>query len=441
MVKFIFNKLNIVNIEHQESEELEQRISEIIFRNNFIGSILETNEFRNVLEQEKRLKGETKLGIIMCIDGRISIIHQFGRTANTKEVAGSMVEVNKETEKLIDRRFISILNQTADEGQELLQIVTAHTSLRHRDHKCGAITNAVQKGIFQGEIDDVALEQAELRARAIEDKYNEILKAKGKTPQKKVAITAMIDTDTMGFVLNFGKENELSSTRKTLEISSQIQQEIGEEVGDFGSMKDDFTKPEKLIEYSKRVFTITKWLMENQVFNQQFNDYLQSNFSDLSASQKKALFFVFARTIANQYLTGLASEEEIHHPFSEHNEDYLVISPHGKSFGRFDLRQSFGSVPASREDALVHLKTKLAILDKNKGKKPYILFFSTPVNTSISADSLRGIEDATIAYFQEILKDQDILEKVKNGDLVIVPVLVDENSGKILGIRDYSIYL
>lgn len=430
-------------------EVVKGRILETMNRNNLMSHILESPVFLDVLKQERLLKGEDlKEGIVICIDGRISIPHQFGRALNVKEIAGSLIDLNEGESTIIDRRFITVLEQSADYGKELLQIVTAHTSLKHKDHRCGRIKVGLDSGEFVGEPDEVALKEAEKRTKAIEKKFNEILIAKGKPSQKKVAITAMVDTDTMGLILNFGqKDKQLSTTELTRDLVSKISQQV-RDVGEFGAMKYVFTETKSYIDYSRRVLKITEYLMKNEINDQgstvkNVSDFIDQNYSDFTSKQKQALLFTVCRTVANQYITGLASEIESKHPYLDHNENYMVVST-SKPFGRFDTQQSFGSAPANREEMLGHVKTKLSLLDKNKGTKPYILFVSTSVNKTVLSDNnatLVGTEDAAKVYFQELTGDKEIKTRIIDGSLVIIPILVDEKNGRILQIRDYSIYL
>lgn len=414
----------------------KESIFEIIYRNNLMGHILSSKEFNLIVDEEKSLKGECKIGVVTCIDGRISGLHKFGRTANIKEIAGSLINLSDLLE-LDDLRFIRILEQSADEGRELLEIVTAHTG---KHHKCGAIEKGIEERVFQGDPDQVAIEEAKKRAEAIEKKYNQILTAKNKQPQNKVSITAMIDTDHMGLILNYGQENELSTTDITLQLLDLIKSGIGKNVGEFGSMKETFARPELFLEYSKKILEITRFIINNRVFD----DYINNNYPQLSDNQKKALIFTLSRTVANQYLTGLASEEEFDHPYSEHNERYLSVSPHGKLFGRFDMQQVFGSVPSNRQDMLSHIKTKLSILDSNNAIKPYILFLSMPTNeTEIvnSASTLLASENALTTYFSELFKDEQIKKLIEDGQLIIIPIYIEENNGKLISVRDYSFYI
>jgi hypothetical protein len=193
----------------------------------------------------------------------------------------------------------------------------------------------------------------------------------------------------------------------------------------------------------KGFLAITQYLMEEET--EEIINYLNQNYPDFSDKQRQALLFTICRTIANQYVTGLASEEEFHHPYLEHQENYMVVSPSGKPFGRFDItQQSFGSVPANREEMLDHVKTKLLLLEANQADKPYILFISSPINRTILDQpdvTLIAAEDAARAYFQVLFNDTEIRKRAEQGSLVIIPILIDEENGRILEIGDYSFYL
>jgi len=431
--------------------------------NNLMSHILADNEFMKIEKREKELKGNCKLGTVFCIDGRISALHQFGRTVNSWEIAGSLMPFEEKDGRkyLTSRRLIGAMKDTASEkeGRELLEIVTAHTSTHDKKHRCGRITLGVNRGEFEGDVDEVALTEAEYRREAFENTYNGILINQGKKPQDQVAITAMVDTDTMGFILNFGQDNELSTTNVLMKdgLVEIIDGAIGQEVGKFGSMRDLFTNPKSFIEYSNRVEKITRYLMTKEIDNsssglsfiREVQTYIDTYYEKLTPSQKQALLFTFCRTIANQYVTGLAGDEEIHHPYLHHNEDYIVISPNGKPFGRYDInRQSFASTPQNREEMLTHTKIKLSILDGNRKKDdrgPDVILISTPINERIanqaSGTTFHAAEDAAIAYYNRLINDAEVADRIKTGRLIIVPIIIDEDSGKMLGVRDYSDYV
>ncbi len=442
-------------------EKIDQkRVLSFVEDNDLMADILSQNkQMLTVIDKEKGLKGECKLGVVICIDGRISILHQFGRAANTWEVAGSQIEIVEKQGKqyISSRRLIGALEDTAEEAvkenRDLLEIVTAHTS---KKSKCGKIGRDIKQGLFEGEVDDVALKEAGIRREAIENSYNAILENKGKKGLDQVAITAMIDTDTMGFILNYGKKGaeELSTTKLLMEegLKDSIEQQMGSEsgVGNFGSMRDSFTNINSFVEYSEKVAKLTEHLLGTGVntttnnIMKNVNDYIDKNFAKLTDSQKKALRFTIARSIANQYVTGLADGQS-EHPYSKHQEEFLTVSPI-KPFGRFNITSpSFGSTPTDREDVLEQTKIKLSIIDHHReNNKPDILFVSNPIDKGVwdihKGSTYRAAIDSNIVYYNHLLKDPEIRRRVNEGRLILVPVLVDDQDGRVLEIMDYSNY-
>lgn len=449
----------------EPAEKEQRRILTIIERNDEIAGLLNGEEYQAVLSEENALKGSCKVGVVLCIDGRIPIIHQFGRALNAWEVAGSLIGLKNDGKNIDSSLFTEILKgfiQSMDSGnRDLLEIVTAHTSLS-TDHKCGAIKAGIDDAIYDKNRPpvDIALEEADKRTQAIENTYNQSLENESKTPLKQVALTALIDTDTMGLILNYGKENELSTTKLLGGgLSETIENVVGETAGAFGSMKDTFTETAYFLNYSQRVFQITKSLLE--VSNLKFGEtktnyqtyisnYIDQHYSKLTSDQKKALQFTIARTIAVQYLTGLSKLPESGHPehnFSEHDENYMVIAPNGKGIGRFDIKeQAFISSPSGKENGIKEIHTKLSLLDKNrKGKTdPDILFVSNPIDKKVWVEKnqmIQTIKKDSAELYVALLKDNMIGERVKNDSLVVVPVLVDQETGEVLEILDHSVHL
>jgi len=447
------DKLNIP----QPKERDIRKILGFIEDNNIMSNKLAGDRMiYALLKEEKKLKGDCKLGVVVCIDGRISILHQFGRTVNTWEIAGSLVEAEKRSDQkvyLTSQRLIGTLIDAADflGDRNLLEIVTAHTS-SDPEHKCGKMTGVAKANNLKTDrIDKIAMDAAELRRQAIENKYNEILIDRNRNPQVQVAITAMIDTDTMGFILNYGKDNPLSTTQIIKDgLADKIKKELSN-VGEFGSMKQGFVEIKSYQTYLERTLMITNYLMKTETKGSysQINSikkYISVNYPKLTPDQQQALLFTICRTIANQYVTGLAGEEIFDHPYSQHTEDYIVVSPFGKPFGRFDLsRQSFGSTPNDRQDALEHVRTKLSIMDThtkhNKHRAPKIIFISTPVKKEIlgivkGSPTFAEIVDSNRRYYQFLLEDQEIKTQILEGRIILVPILVDDDTGVVLEIME-----
>lgn len=434
------------------------RIGSILMRNDLMGHVLESSEYMEINTQEKELKGEAKVGAIICIDGRVDTIHPFGRTINVWEEPASLTAVidrPNNRKNLVSTQFGEALHSAAD--RDLLEIVFAHTSST-TDHKCGRMA----AGNAKGEFDHLSgtLEEKNLalinrdQIPAITQTYNEFRKQQGMEPLRQVAITAMYDTDTMGVTLNYGKENALSTTALTLELKDRIAYIAAEVDGPFGSMHNSFTDVSKFLDYSKRVLDVTKFLLNWDGFLPRVHEYVGTNFPDLTQTQKQALLFTLARTTAAQYITGLAEVPPggPEHPFAEHQENFMAVSLAGKTLGRFDpAEQVFGSSPSCVDDAKSHIKTKLSLMDKHfmehghGERKPEILFVSNPVDQEHmenKGDQSIGRAIARNAdLYREIVDDPDIRARMEAGGLLVVPILVDQDSGQVLSVLDHSAYL
>ena len=465
-IKSYFENLKRVLIFKEIGNNTLKRIISTIERNDEFGRLLACPEYQQILDKEKNLRGNCKTGAVICIDGRIPIIHQFGRAVNVWEVAGSLMKMGLKGKYITSHLFIEVLRQNIieqkSEGKkrDLLEIVTAHTSLTAKEagHKCGAIAANFSEELKEGKDPiKIAIDEADKRRQAIENTYNFLLKGEGLQKQKQVAISALIDTDTMGFILNYGNTNELSTTKLLMESGwkDKIEKIVAENISRFGSMRETFTSNNKdcFIDYSKKISDITEFLLNSEEFGfkQYLDSYINDNFDKLTDGedgQKQALKFVIARTMAVQYLTGLAQlpgKSEPDHPFSGHREQGMSISLEGRSMGRFDPKeQFFASSPDSIENAIVHIKTKLSILDKHRhGDEPDILFVSNPVDGAKSADdpARQTIRKDNGELYLALMKDEKIREIVTKGNLIIIPVLVDEDQGQVLEILDHSAYL
>src|SRR3990167_4174972 len=93
----------------EPAEKEKRKILTIIERNDQIANLLNREEYQAVLSEENVLKGSCKVGVVLCIDGRIPIIHQFGRTLNAWEVAGSLIGLKNDGKNIDSVLFNEIL--------------------------------------------------------------------------------------------------------------------------------------------------------------------------------------------------------------------------------------------------------------------------------------------------------------------------------------------
>lgn len=465
LLRTYLNNLNTLRGIPEPAVDTITGIERIIQRNNMMAEVLRSPEYLEILAEEKELRGNAKVGGVGCIDGRFDFIHPFGRVMNVWEEPASLIEIREHRDgasTVKSPQFTEALRAAAYDKRDLLEIVFAHTSLT-TDHKCGRMMAGDRLGEFKGlptELETIEAKNLYLinnvQIPAITETFNTFRGQSGQSPLARVAISAMYDTDTMGVIFNFGTNHEFSTTQFVRELKQEIDLLVPRRFSGFGSMKDAFTDPNQFIEFSRNVFGISKNLLRWETFQTRVSDYINTSYSELTSDQKQALLYIMARTIASQYVTGLAyvPPEGPAHAFAEHHEKYMTVSIDGRILGGLDVgEQSFGSSPSDVATAVSHIKTKLSLLDARcvleEERTPNILFVSKAVDASLWESHEAGKQDATVKrslgnngeLVVAICEDENIRRLLKEGALIIIPVLIDQDTRRVLTVIDQSIYV
>ena len=465
-----------INLNRNEAGDWMDSIAlskQIIGRNNAIAELMQKPEFQTILETEKQLKGEAKVGEIFCVDGRLPTIHIAGRNVSVwKEGAGLLSTIGEGGYlTLVSQLFLqNIVSAASDDNGDLLEIFAAHTSF-NTPHGCGRMRGIIQDMVKRGEV-QAGVDPVALNLKLLEDKqipavtsiYNRNRVIHGKEQLSQVGVSAVIDTDSLGILFNYsGKDNgtALYSTDILREMIMPIANEglnsgrlsiDGATMGkayEYGAMKDTFTKPENFIQYYKTVVNITGRLLRSNDFKIRAGDKLGELFPDLTPSQLQALQFVFARTMAVQYLVGSLEMQDGHpnHPFGEHAEGYIALSQDGKTMGRFDQQdQAFGTSASSIKGAVDHIILEEGIMRHNDHKGPAIVFVSKPVDGgswtehvkqgSKGTEQIRRAIASNQSFMLELLKDRHIIHLMDNHQIMLIPVLIDQDTGEVLSVPD-----
>lgn len=455
------NQQQLPIIHQSEQLHVVSEISRIIERNNFMADVLEGTEFMQILAREKALRGDAKVGAVVCIDGRVGTMHVFGRTVNVWEEPASLIPVT-EIGTLHSPRFSENLKATAREERDLVEIVTCHRSLT-TDHHCGRVMGG-QKAYEPGFNEhksavEVARELIIKRTvPAVEGGYKKIQVHEGKNPLKSVAVPMEVDTDTLGLeLLTPDGKDGFSSTRELMKtgLREKIEHVTSEHLGGFGSHKATFTDADHFTQYYSSVIALTEVLMNDASntfgLRKRVQSFIDTHYAGLTKDQQQAVAFTLIRSVSMQYMTGLGEvgQDGPNHHFAHHEEtNRMALSLSGKTVGRFDPEeQIFGSTPSTPEEAVVDVKIKLGLLDGNPhSKKPYYLFLSEPVEMRLWKEAQIG-ENQTVTRTLGALHqlcdvvsgDPAIQQRIANGELVLVPVLVDENSGRVLKLMDFTL--
>lgn len=456
-----FNNLyGRMNPDLSQNETFQQEIKSnslaIIYRNNKVAEILRSPFYKEVIKNDKALKGPCAVNIDICIDGRIPDIHLLGLTGNTWETGAGIIGLRKspldgQMELESSRLTEAVIERTEKENPQMLQILTAHTSLsEHRrlaesdfeelpSHGCGKMKKMYADGeVTNSDLVAANLEIHERSAQAFTDLYNRAAETNHVEQLKKVAITAVYDTDTMGIMLGYGTDHELFTTDITRGIvaDQRINKDLTRIAGEAGSMKDIFTDVDRIIDLETRVMKTTEYLMNDDSFNGSFEKYSSNYLQDYTEEQKHALFYTLTRNIAFQRTSGVYAQQDSHehsHPFTHHGEGYQSLSMDGAIVGEFDPEvQVFGATVSTHEEAVDHIKIQTGLMESIKATEPpYIIFLSNSISNGATPEILERARGQLRELFRGVKSDQEIMNWIKEGKLVPVPVLIDSKTREI----------
>jgi len=441
------------------SKKDTQRIADIISRNNHVASIINSRDYKRVTDSKKKLLGNTVLGLVYCIDGRIPAIFLGGRYASHWEVPAAELKVSKRKSdgKLIPESndLCEALRKLVTTENDLLEVVLAHTSLLDPHHGCGAMAGKRKAGLLNPKLSNEVANLKIIEEKtipAITNIYNDFREQKGFEPLTRVGVSALYDTDTFGLILNHDNPKiTLSTTDLANQFIDQIEEHFSKENLFYASFKERFHYLKYLKSFSDNVLKVTEQFLSSSTFSNLsdlLDEYINIHYQDLTPNQKEALKFLITRSIAFQYLTGASSisKKTLSHPFAKHEEEYMAVSTRGTTIGKYDPQsQGFSSTPADPTTAIANIKTKLSIMGSSSEntKKTYLLFICNPVNIRDLTENsiqLHKIMDGNAELFRAILNDQDLGEMIENGKIIPVPVLVEEDSREVLKIIDHSAY-
>lgn len=434
------------------------RIWSIIARNNQVAKILETPGYRSIVKAKKKLLGKTILGYVLCIDGRIPAIFLGGRFSRYFETPAAEITVikRKSDGKLIpdSTDLNEALRIAATDENDLLEIVLAHTSLTNPHHGCGAMAGKRQAGILDKNLSN---EEANLKLikeqsiPALTNVYNEFREQLGFEPLKTVALAALYDTDTFGLIFNFDlKEKSLSTTDLTKEFSENLDDYFVKNNLVLGTFKEKFSDLKFLVHFSSNLLLITEHILAEKAVPEllyKIEEYIELNFPDLTSDQRQALKFVIVRNVALQFLIGSCNIKKSHldHPFAEHGEGYMAVAMRGGTIGKFDPEnQAFACSPSDPQSGIATINVMLSIMGDSPKIKPYILFVCNSVNGRDLKENnqiIQRLMGSNAGLLRDIIQDEKLGKMIESGEMILVPVLISEDTREVLRIIDHSAYI
>lgn len=429
----------------------------IIERNNFIADTISSPNYIRIVEAEKELQGRCELLFSWCIDGRIPWIHVAGLNASVWEAKAGIIPTFTNAQGQLELDSGSIkenIDAKARDGLPILEILIAHTH-GEKTGDCGAMKERKQRGLVPEDQTNLLAENLRLHSQAgalMSDQYNRAARLSNQPELAQAAITAVYDTDAMGMIFGYKTpELRFSTTGLTIYLSGSLSEQLGEKLGDDymhpGIRKQDFQNAAFAPQMEQMLLDMSKCLLEDEqfdLFRRMMRKHADVLFPDLTQEQHQALEFFIVRTVSRQYLTGLYQKTGERHHFSDHGEGSMSISPDGETVGQFDSdKQVFGASVTSSEEAVDHIKTKIALMEHHNGnsrvQKPFVLFVSSSVGISDSDHTLTRVRSRSRKLYGDIINEPEIAEKIQQGELVLIPALIDENTAEILDIPNFAI--
>lgn len=442
----------------QAHETLEDA-KDLITRNNIFADRIYGPEFaREIRNPEQELAGNVCIGIVHCPDGRMPR-YPFSYILNTSEYLGGVIPTRKRTsdELLIPKSasFGESLRSPKVVSRGLVQINLSHTACAANEATLKDMkTNpANHSDHFKPEEirelltlrPDVANRRIikRITSRAITNFMNASRSIAGEDPLPQVCIEGNYDISSMGIEFRNGND-ELSTTDLVQRYKTKIQ-DLG--IVDFGHFQDTFTRDETYFDLLKTKTAISKAILKEhtEIFSpllQEIDNYFSRNFSDLNQDQKSGLRFVVVDRVAFQYEKGLNPE----HPYTEHDEKFIVLSDRGVLLGKYLPDQHFGTSVSDPKDGAHQLITETKVLDDKNllMDKPRTVFLCGSVSDYEVKNDTKGVKDAKqdiVDMLTGLIANPTIRKQMKNGRLIPIPALMDEKTRRVLSIPDFSPYL
>lgn len=445
---------------HKVLERDRKRIWSAVERNNEVSKVLSSSEYKDAVKKNKKFLGNVILGQVFCIDGRIPAIFVGGRFARHFEIPAAQVQTTKRKSdgKLIpdSTDLNEALRIAASEKGDILEVVFAHTSLLDPHHGCGAMVGKRKAGELDPKLSNEVANLKiikETTIPALTNIYNEFREQVGVKPLKTVGIPAIYDTDTFGMILNYDLEDQGKSF-STTELTQKFQKELDDyfikENLIFGSFKEQFSELKFLPTLTKNLLKIVDEIWEGKVvpeLSAAVDDYIKTHFPTLTQQQRRALRFLLIRNITFQYLTGMCKVKKsgLDHPFAEHEEASMAVAMRGATIGKFDPQnQVFSSTPADPKEAIENIKVMLSIMGDSPKIKPYILFVCNSIDEKDLRDNghiVQRLMGSNAGLLRDIVADKDLGGLIEKGEMIPVPLLIDEDSREVLKIADHSPYV
>lgn len=429
---------------HRKIESQEAKAAEFMQASDISAQFVASPEFQKIVDtQKEEFRGICSVAVIICIDGRLVPILLGGNVYSIAEAKAGVLPTEKSP---IDGRVVEIashrirqeiIDRPIKPNYQTLQINTGHQD--SGEINCAAYDQFLEEGILPRDNTREAFKKMlHIVGEAEAKTYNTSALLNGRQELPQVAMQAMIDTRTSGLIFE-GPHGILFTTKVTNDILNSPELRAITRIGEPEAFLN-FTDPATIISREQRMLDYQRYIIkDSDIFNENVRLFVENNYPKLSPEQMKALEAFIGRNIVLQIATGLNNGNS---SLVSHNEQAASFSPDGLRVLQFNPGgiQTFGATVSNNEDMLAHVKTKLSLFRKlGKAEPPFPFFLSKsqPQKTSYTAD--RNTRAELTSWIMHLLKDPEIHRAIQEGEIMLVPTILEEETGIIKSVPNLAI--
>lgn len=437
----------------EEIEKVTADIIDIIDRNNAINELLNSERYQKIRERERKLKGDCLVSAVACVDERIPRVY-FGREVSVWKVpAGEVITERRNRDNLRIPRSPTLkrgIRMAANSDREFLELMFFHDSscsamglIMDNLENHGSLNYREKYRISQrsNNEDANAMLLDQTSVEAILNYYNIQRELAGKPRAASVGFTAGIEVKTKSVIYRNYKDNaiedELHSGKLTTKHADLIRKLSQKQAG---KAKDNYNDPQKLIDLYEVIVDISESIINSDnELKDEVDSYISKNHPQLSEAQRQAARWMIIRQSAFQYLSGLnEAKEEVPHNFAP-----IDISMRGECLGEFDTEPHFWCASADGQKAIeqTDLQLRVGASAPDYDNSPTISFVCSSANTfdavEMNKSYGRALENNEL-LFVDIAKNPTLQDHILNGRLVLIPIIVDDETRMVIEIPNHS---
>ncbi len=434
-------------------KRLLQNILETFEANNTVANILNSFDYKKIIESIRTTTPDIFSGEISCVDGRLpSLITHLPKITRTWKEPGAVAISSNFSDQLPARLAIAVENHFLKYPEkQLIEFVQAHTSLTHQtNHGCGAIKLALHGNGPDFETDGgLAWNISQLQDTSV----NALMHHANKNKHLLTTISEVLDTDTGA--IYYGLDKYASSPISKNRITDLSHQEkIISTINVFNTFRKQIEKlntmipakrfieylylPKKALFVYKSIYELTSKIAKEKEITTYLNALLNELFGKNSKEVREFIRYRILHNISFGYLTGFFIDSNTN-PFNHHHEKYISIGEVGIG-DEVVSSQGFRVTHISHKQCVEDLIIMLDLMEKNKEvEKPYTVFLVKPINNKLYLEdpyqqTLQRARTDVLSLRRVIYNHPILARRLINRQFILLPCLVEEKNQEVIEI-------